>query len=263
MEGGHQPDRSSQDGTRGLKPNSGTRLNRYLASCGLGSRRSCETLVREGRVRIDGKRIRNLARRVEPGESVFVDDRAVRPRGLLTIALHKPGGHLTTAADPRGRPTVYDLLPSEWDHLRYVGRLDRDTEGLLILTSDGDLAMRLAHPRHGAEKEYEIRVNRTFCRDHVKNLLEGIELTEGTARAERVEILSRQLIRIVLKQGWKRQIRRMLKSLGYEVRHLIRIRVGGLELRELRQGKWQVLSPEQVALLEPGKGKPNADRNDD
>lgn len=198
---------------------------------------------------IGGKKVKNLATRVLPEDEVAVDGRLVSQKEILTVALHKPVGYVTTAVDPQGRPTVYDLLPPEWNHLRYVGRLDKESSGLLILTSDGDLAQELAHPRHGAEKEYEVRLNRAFRQDDANKMLEGIHLDEGLAKAEGVEIMSRLLIRIVLKQGWKRQIRRMLKELGFVVKELLRFRVGELELRELRSGKWQVLSETQVALL--------------
>jgi 23S rRNA pseudouridine2605 synthase len=174
----------------------------------------------------------------------------VLPEKHLYVLLHKPRGYLCTASDTHERRTVFDLLPAHWPRLFHVGRLDRDSEGLLILTNDGDLGLRLTHPRFKMEKEYEVLLDRPF--DAVADaprLLRGVSIEGGRAKAETVRQLSPVLLRIALRQGLKRQIRLMLYKLGYEVKRLIRMRIGSLRLTELRAGEWRVLTDAEVKGL--------------
>ncbi|MFT4640510.1 MAG: 23S rRNA pseudouridine2605 synthase [Verrucomicrobiales bacterium] len=225
------------------------RLNRFLASCGLGSRRSCETLIQEGRVTVNGDICVKLAVQVGDSDVVACDDRRVHIAKTLLVMLHKPPGYTTSTIDERGRKTVYDLLPPEWQHLKYIGRLDRESEGLLLLTSDGELANLIAHPRHGLEKEYTVFLDKPFLREKKGVLLKGFTLPEGHAKMESVEFVTRRQARVVLKQGLKRQIRQMFETMGCPVRRLIRFRVGHLTLDDLAPGRWRVLSETQIAGL--------------
>lgn len=225
------------------------RLNRYLASCGLGSRRSCEDLIREGRVTLNGEVCISLSARVAEGDQVTCDDQRLTPKQAVVVMLHKPAGVTTSSVDEEGRRTVYDLLPPEWAHLRYIGRLDRESEGLLLLTNDGELAQQVSHPRHGLEKEYLVFLDKPFLREKKQQLLKGFPLPEGHARMESVKFINRRQARVVLKQGLKRQIRQMFATMGCPVRRLIRERIGYLELGDLAPGRWRVLSDAQVVGL--------------
>lgn len=229
------------------------RLNRYLAASGLGSRRSCEELILGGGVTINGKVCQTLATEVSEEDFVKVGGRRILPEKPLYILLHKPRGYLCTAADTHERRTVFDLLPGHWPRLFHVGRLDRDSEGLLLLTNDGDLGLRLTHPRYKVEKEYEVLLDRPFdAAADTPRLLRGVSIEGGRAKAEEVRQLSPVLLRIVLRQGLKRQIRLMLYKLGYEVRRLIRIRIGPLRLAKLRAGEWRALTAAEVEALRGG-----------
>ena len=226
------------------------RINRFLAASGLGSRRSCEGLILDGAVTINGQVCQNLATEVGEEDFVKVGSKRVLPEKPLYVLLHKPRGYLCTAADTHDRQTIFDLLPGHWPRLFHVGRLDRDSEGLLILTNDGDLGLRLTHPRFKIEKEYEVLLERPFdaAKDSPK-LLRGVNTEYGRAKAESVRQLAPSLLRIVLRQGLKRQIRLMLYKVGYEVKRLIRIRIGPLRLTELRAGEWRLLKPAEVKAL--------------
>ncbi len=226
----------------------GVRLNKFLAGCGLGSRRSCEQLVREGRVEINGTVVSGLGVRVLPGDHVRCDGRLLRLDTELTVLFHKPDACLCTRHDPRGRRTIYDILPAKFARLNYIGRLDYHSTGLLLLTNSGELNERLTHPRYHVEKEYHVQLDRFFHPDHSQRLLEGFHLEEGLARAERVEIVGRKRVNLVLTQGFNRQIRRMFHKLDYRVRTLERFRIGGLVDYELQPGKHRVLDSRALAL---------------
>ena len=225
------------------------RLNRFLASAGLGSRRGVEELIKSGRVRINGRVIDDLATQVGPEDSVKVGSRVIHTQHTLHAALHKPRGFLCTADDERGRRTIFELLPEKWPRVFHVGRLDRDSEGLMLVTNDGDLALRLTHPRFHVEKEYEVGLDKVFEAAHREKLLRGFHIAGGRAKAEQVSEIKPQLIRVVLRQGLKRQIRLMFYELGYEVVHLRRVRIGPLKLGHLRPGEWRLLTPKELALL--------------
>ena len=171
------------------------------------------------------------------------------------IAIHKPRGLVCSRDDELGRDTIYKLLAESMHDLHHVGRLDRDSEGLLILTNDGDLSQTLLHPSREIEKEYLVTINQAIEREHLAKLMEGIYTEEGKLKAEEVERLSARRLKMVLKQGAKRQIRVMLKALGYRVERLLRVRIGGLWLGELECGQWTDLTEQEVNML---LGKPAA-----
>lgn len=225
------------------------RLNRFLASAGLGSRRSCEALVSSGAVSINGKRIQNLATQVAGGDEVRVDGRIVRTATTTAVLFNKPRHFVTTRSDERGRRTIYDILPAEFSTLFHVGRLDRESEGLLLLTNDGALAQRLTHPSHRIEKEYEVELDKPFDPAHAAKLLRGFHIEGGKARFESLRQAGPNCIRVVLKQGIKRQIRLMLYDRGYEVERLRRTRIGRLTDHKLPPGAWRHLTKKELDQL--------------
>ena len=229
------------------------RLNRFLASAGYGSRRACEALITDGKISINGHFVRNLATIVQPGDDVRVAGKPPpRPSAPVYILLHKPRGILCTRSDERKRSTIFDFVPSHFGRLFHVGRLDKDSEGLILLTNDGVLSQRLTHPGHDVEKEYEVLLDKPFDPQHAARLVRGFMIEGGRARAERVHVIGPTLVKVVLRQGVKRQIRLMIYKLGYEVKRLMRTRIGGLELRGLDPGQWRVLNAREVALLTAG-----------
>jgi len=225
------------------------RLNRFLAAAGLGSRRSCEELISSGVVVINGHRIDNLATLVDPGDDVRVKGRPVHAAPLVTLLLNKPRGYVVTRSDEKGRRTVYDLLEEGHANLFHVGRLDKESEGILLMTNDGALAQKLLHPSHGVEKEYEVEIDKAFDPELTAKLLRGVHIEGGRGRFESVRIVGPKLLRVVLKQGIKRQIRLMLYRLGYEVERLRRIRMGQLSDFKLPPGAWRPLSVKELDLL--------------
>ncbi len=234
------------------------RLNRYLAACGLGSRRSCEQIVAEGRVFINGEEVRALATQVGDADEVTVDGRKMKAHVDTTVILNKPPGFLCTRhdelEDPRREPgireTVYKLLPAHLQSLHYVGRLDKDSEGLLILTNSGELTEKLTHPRFGVEKEYLIAVDRVFRGEEDRDqLLKGMMIEGGFAKAVAVEQIEPRVVALTLTQGIKRQIRLMFEAIGYRVQRLQRVRIGAFTAPELRSGRWRILSAAETAQL--------------
>ncbi|HYX45044.1 MAG TPA: pseudouridine synthase [Acidimicrobiales bacterium] len=228
----------------------GERLQKVLAVAGLGSRRACEELIADGRVTVDGE-VATLGRRVDPESArVAVDGVpiSVRP-GLVHYLLNKPAGVVTTASDPQGRPTVLDLVPSE-PRVFPVGRLDAATEGLLLLTNDGELAHRLTHPSFGVDKEYLAEVDTPPTRGELRRLREGVELEDGRTAPARVTLVPPRAVRMVIHEGRNRQVRRMLDAVGHPVRRLVRTRIGPLTDRRLRPGEWRPLTPAEVRRLE-------------
>lgn len=245
------------------------RLNRYLAACGLGSRRSCEQLVAEGRVFINGQEVSELATQVGEEDDVVVDGRKVKAHVETTLILNKPPGFLCTRhdelEDPRReagiRETVYALLPAHFQALHYVGRLDKDSEGLLILTNSGALTEKLTHPRFGVEKEYLVAVDRVFRGEADREqLLKGLMIEGGFAKAVAVEKVEPRVVALTLTQGIKRQIRLMFEALGYRVQRLQRVRIGAFTAPDLKSGRWRILSAGEtkqlLALHVPPKPRP-------
>jgi 23S rRNA pseudouridine2605 synthase len=228
----------------------GERLQKVLARAGIGSRRTCEDLIGEERVRVNGE-IAELGRRVDPLVDLVEVDGApigIRP-GLVHYLLNKPTGVVTTASDPQGRPTVMDLVPAE-PRVFPVGRLDMDTEGLLLLTNDGELANRIAHPSHGVEKEYLAQVANAPSRGSLRRLRDGIELDDGPTAPAQVALVEPTLVRITIHEGRNRQVRRMFDAIGHPVERLIRTRIGPLSDRRLAPGTWRPLAARELRALE-------------
>lgn len=233
------------------------RLNRYLSLCGISSRRGSEQVILEGRVTINGEVVRELATQVEPDDRVTVDGKTVRAATGVVIALHKPKGYLCTRSDTHDRATIYDLLPAKFQQLHHVGRLDQESEGLILLTNRGDLSQRLAHPSQGVEKEYEVVLDKEVEPAVLAKLTHGVSTAEGFAKAERAWSTGPHRVNVILKQGLKRQIRLMFYRLGYEVERLVRIRVGWLLLKGMAKGDWRELSEAEVQrFLTVDKRKP-------
>jgi 23S rRNA pseudouridine2605 synthase len=229
------------------------RLNKYLAHAGVGSRRHCDDLIQAGRVSIDGRTVRDFGIRVEPGQRVTVDGEPVRGEKAVYWVVNKPRGYLCTNHDPAGRPLAIDLVPHVDQRVYTVGRLDEDSEGLLLLTNDGDLANRLMHPRYGVEKTYLVQVAGNPTRDDLHQLLEGVWLSEGHVKAQNVKRLKKQgestWLRITLSEGKNREIRRMLARLKHKVLRLRRIAIGPVELGSLSKGKSRRLSRAELEAL--------------
>ncbi|MCU1496918.1 MAG: Pseudouridine synthase [Acidimicrobiales bacterium] len=234
----------------------GERLQKVLARVGLGSRRVCEDLIEEGRVTVNGE-VATLGRRVEVEVDLVEVDGApigVRP-GLVYYLLNKPAGVVTTASDPQGRPTVLELVPPE-PRVFPVGRLDLDTEGLLLLTNDGELANRIAHPSHGVEKEYLAEVRGKPSRATLRQLREGIDLDDGRTAPAQATLVEPTLVRLTIHEGRNRQVRRMLDAVGHPVLRLIRTRVGPLTDRRLAPGTWRTLALDELRALEQAVAGP-------
>jgi 23S rRNA pseudouridine2605 synthase len=242
----------------------GQRLQKVLARVGLGSRRACEELIADGRVTVNGERA-VLGQRVDAGRDRVELDGVVLPvlPGLVHYVLNKPVGVVTTADDPQGRRTVVDLVPSE-PRIFPVGRLDTDSEGLLILTNDGDLAQRLTHPSFGVEKEYLAEVEGTPSAGALRRLRQGIELEDGMTAPAVVGVVAPGVLRIVIHEGRNRQIRRMADAVGHPVRRLVRTRIGPLSERGLGPGEWRPLTLTEVrdlaAAARPRAARPPAAR---
>src|SRR5215469_11395643 len=200
------------------------RLNRFLAAAGLGSRRHCDELIAAGRVSINGKTCTDFSAQPNARDHVKVNGKLVHVAPPFTIMLHKPAGFVSTRKDPRVRDTVFDLLPGKFSRLFNIGRLDAQSEGLLLLTNDGDLAQLLTHPRYKIEKEYEVTLDRLWDPALAPKLVRGVFLDGERARIARLHLVSPVRLRLVLRQGINRQIRRMFEAVGYQVKHLIRVR---------------------------------------
>ena len=228
---------------------SGDRINKYLAACGLGSRRGVETLIAEGRVEVNGEPCLALGTRITENDTVRVDGRTLRRARTTTMLLHKPTGYLCTRHDPHGRPTIYDLIPKAFHHLHSIGRLDLESSGLLLLTTSGELTEQLTHPRHQVEKEYQVMLDRPFDRERIPLLLKGIHLDEGLAQAHAAQSLSRKRLSLVLRQGYNRQIRRMFEALDYRVKRLARVRIGQLTAPSLNPGEWQLIGKKDLGKV--------------
>jgi pseudouridine synthase len=233
----------------------GVRLQKVLAEAGVGSRRHCEQLIGEGRVEVDGQVVRRFGARVDPQRQLIrVDGRRIPARAdLVYVALNKPAGVLTTMSDNRGRPTIADFLGDRAERLFHVGRLDYDTEGLMLLTNDGELAHRLTHPRYGVLKTYLADVTGPLRRDLARRLASGIELADGIATADRFRVIERTpgraLVEITLHEGRKHIVRRMLAEAGHPVRRLVRTEVGPVRLGSLRPGATRRLSTAEIGEL--------------
>jgi pseudouridine synthase len=229
------------------------RVQKVLAAAGIGSRRACEELIAAGRVTVDGEVVTLGAKADAATQVITVDGERVHSNPTLVyLMLNKPTGYVTTVTDPQGRPTVMDLMPPS-PRVYPVGRLDRDTEGLLLLTNDGELANRLAHPSYEVEKTYVAQIRGPAKRRAVRQLLDGVELEDGVARARSVRELGsagdHTLVEIVLAEGRKREVRRMLAAVGLPLERLARVRIGPIPLGEINPGKFRPLTGAEVSAL--------------
>lgn len=236
------------------------RLQKFLAGAGVSSRRKAEELITAGKVKVNGQVVTELGTKIDDAKDVvIVNGKKIESAETVWIALHKPRGYVSTRKDPQGRPTVYDLLPPALHTLFYVGRLDLDSEGLLLMTNDGDTANRLLHPRYEVERVYELLIRGELKPDRIDQLLEGVEIEDGIARAESVRVLgvsrNEMRLRLTLREGKKREVRRMLWAVGHKVLRLKRISYGPIELARLPEGKWRKLTEEELRILAKGKAR--------
>lgn len=228
----------------------GERLQKVLARVGFGSRRICDDLIAGGQVTVNGE-VAVLGRRVHAEtDEIAIDGVVVGVRpGLVHLLLNKPAGVVTTADDPQGRPTVLGLVPDE-PRVFPVGRLDMDTEGLLLLTNDGELAHRLTHPSFGVEKEYIAHVEGEPTRASLRRLREGVELEDGMTAPAKASLVAPTILKITIHEGRNRQVRRMCEAIGHPVKRLIRSRIGPLADRKLKPGQWRALTNDELRSLE-------------
>jgi len=237
------------------------RLQKFLSRAGAASRRAAEGAIVQGRVRVNGETVTELGVRVDPEKDrVQLDGRELTLDQHRWILLNKPAGVVTTRQDPQGRPTVYSLLDAKDRSLPYVGRLDQETEGLLLFTNEGDLLHALTHPSSRVAREYRVIVGGVPTRDALYSLTQGIELEDGLARAEEVKLLKEleegrgALLQIVLREGRKREVRRLCDAIGHGVRGLRRVRFGPIRLEGVKMGEWRELRPDEVAALRQAVG---------
>jgi 23S rRNA pseudouridine2605 synthase len=228
---------------------------------GRSSRREGEQMILDGRVRVNGSVVTELGARIVPGrDAVEVDGVPVGIADVRWIAFHKPAGLLTTRTDPHGGKTIYDVLPLEARDLRYVGRLDRDTEGLLLMSNDGDVIHELLHPSREVEREYVATVVRVPSPEALGRLLAGVQLGDGPARARRAELVGREgtdgVVSLVLTEGRKREVRRLFEAVGHPVRRLVRVRFGPVRLGNLPRGGTRPLTDDEISDLRAEARRP-------
>ncbi len=252
------------------------RLQKVLSQAGIASRRAAETLMAEGRVTVNGTTVREMGTKADPAvDDIRVDGRRVKgAERLRYLLLNKPAGYVSTRSDPQRRPTVIDLLRGVREYVYPVGRLDYDTEGLLLLTNDGDLAARLTHPRHGVERTYEAQVAGMPDERALERLRTGIPLDGRRTLPAEVELLNKGrsghgpatsghgprthgVLRLTIREGRNRQVRRMLEAVGHPVRSLHRTRIGPIADRQLRPGQWRDLRAQEIAALKAATTRPH------
>lgn len=231
------------------------RLNKYLSMQGAASRREADRLIVEGRVRVNGAAVEDLGVKIDPAKDrIAVDGRIVKPgRELVHLVLHKPAGYLVTKDDPEGRPTVMSLLPKSFEAVFPVGRLDLDSEGLLLLTNDGELAYRLTHPRFEVIKIYQVEVDGEISDEEASRLETGVRVDGRRTAPAKIRVLHRNVRRSVvlveIHEGRKREVRHMMETVGHRVRSLKRVEFAGLKLAPLPRGHWRLLQRDEVKAL--------------
>ncbi len=230
------------------------RLNKYIASSGLCSRRDADELIEAGKVTVNGKTITQMGFYVREKDKVTVNGKFIRPVRHEYYRFYKPAGYITTSDDEKGRKTIYDLLPENFSHLKPVGRLDKDSTGLLILTNDGDLINELTHPSVKVPKVYMVTLDKKMGRPQIEQMAKGIELDGKTAYAEVLPV-ENTLVQITLYQGMNRQIRRMLEFLGFEVKSLKRVAHATIALDGLKRGEFKIIKPKRIKELKAFLGK--------
>jgi 23S rRNA pseudouridine2605 synthase len=232
---------------------SGTRLNKYIASSGLCSRRKADELIESGVVMVNGKKVTELGYSVKPKDKVFVSGKLIHPIKHEYYRFYKPAGYITTAEDEKGRKTIYDLLPENLHKLKPVGRLDKDSTGLIILTNDGDLINELTHPSAKVPKLYRVSINGKISQRDIDTMYKGIEIEPGKIAYAQVDVLdfanTSTVMEIVLHQGLNRQIRKMFEHLGFEVVTLKRVQHATITLEGLKRGEFKPIKPGQIKDL--------------
>ncbi len=232
---------------------SGVRLNKYIASSGLCSRRAADELIEQGKVSVNGKKITELGYLIQPQDKVFVEQKLIRPVKHEYYRFYKPAGYITTSDDEKGRKTIYDLLPDSMLHLKPVGRLDKDSTGLLILTNDGDLINELTHPSIKVPKVYLVSVDGRVSQAQLEELANGVEIEKGKVAYADILVLDidnkHTSMQITLYQGMNRQIRKMFEHIGFEVKTLKRIQHATINLDGLKRGEFKPIKPLQIREL--------------
>lgn len=223
-------------------------LNKYLALCGIASRRKCAELIQQGFVKVNGMVITNPAYHVKEGDTVYFNDQPVSPERKVYLLLNKPRGYVTTRADEHGRKTVMNLVSEVPVTIYPVGRLDLNTTGVLILTNDGALAQKLTHPSFAIKKTYKVTVDNLLDPEHIRTLRKGIMLEDGFIQPDHISYRNNTAT-IVIHSGKKRIVRRMFEYFGYKVKKLERINFAGLTIQGVPRGHWRYLRPEEIALL--------------
>jgi 23S rRNA pseudouridine2605 synthase len=226
------------------------RLQKFLADAGVASRRAAEQVILAGRVAVNGQTVRLLGTKIDPAhDKVSVDGKPVRERRKLYIALHKPVGCVCSRNDELGRPTVYDLLPREWENAHTVGRLDFNSEGLIFLTNDGQFALRLTHPRYGVRKKYVATIEGLMEQEMLEKFVRGVFHNGEKLKAESARQVSRNVVELELGEGKNREVRRLFESQGLIVKRLQRTQIGKIKLGELKPGRWRALTETEIKTL--------------
>lgn len=226
------------------------RLQKVLARRGVASRRKAEEFITAGRVAVNGKIVRELGTKVDPEKDIIsVDGKTIDKARLVYIAFHKPLYSITSKSDPQGRPTIMDFLPPEFKDLHPVGRLDWNTEGLLILTNDGELTFQLTHPSHEIKKTYLVWTDKKVGEKDLEKLSAGIDLEDGPTAPAVARLLEPGLIELTIHEGRNRQVRRMMGALNLPVNRLKRVSLGNIKLRDLPEGKYRFLNPQEIKRL--------------
>lgn len=229
------------------------RLNKYIASAGICSRRDADELIEQGKVIVNGKKVAELGYLVGEKDKVFIDGKLIQPKKHEYYKFYKPAGYITTSEDEKGRKTIYDILPENMQNLKPVGRLDKDSTGLLIMTNDGDLINELTHPSIKVPKVYIVRIDGRINQNHIDKMASGIEIEEGKiayAEVDVIEVSNKStLMEVVLYQGLNRQIRKMFDFLGFQVESLKRIQHATIQLEGLKKGEFKPIKPKQIKEL--------------
>ena len=230
------------------------RLQKFLAEAGVASRRACEPIIVAGRVAVNGEPVLELGTKVDPAaDRVTLDGKPIRAKRKLYLALNKPRGCVCSRKDERGRPTIYDLLPREWQNVQSVGRLDYETEGLLFLANDGEFALRLTHPRYGVRKRYRVTAGGKVDAAMLQRFTQGVWHTGEKLKAERAWLITasqaQSVVELELAEGKNREVRRLFESQGLAVKRLQRTQIGKIKLGELKPGRWRTLTEPEIKTL--------------
>ena len=230
------------------------RLQKYLADAGVASRRASEKFIFEGKVSVNGKIIREVGTKVEPGrDKVSFEGQVVKPKKKLYLAVNKPPGYICSRNDPAKRPSVDELLPKEWSNLFSVGRLDFNSEGLIFYTNDGDFSLRLTHPRYGVEKKYLVVVRSEVKPDDLRAFTKGVFDEGEVLKADKARLLKsnsgHSIVELTLCEGKNREVRRLFETRGIEVERLQRVQIGRIKLGQLPKGKWRTLTESEIKSL--------------